>query len=47
VLAAELEPAGELPALAALARSLLAATEGWQAGELPLYPAFLAGREAR
>jgi hypothetical protein len=40
VLAAELETAGELPALAELTRSLLAATEHWQAAELPLYPAF-------
>jgi Phosphotransferase enzyme family len=36
----ELEPAGDLPAIAALVRSLLAATAGWQAPELPLYPAF-------
>jgi hypothetical protein len=36
----ELEPAGDLPAVAALVRSLLAATAGWQAPELPLYPAF-------
>ncbi len=40
VLAGELEPSGELPVLAGLMRSLLAATEGWQAAELPLYPAF-------
>jgi hypothetical protein len=39
-LAAELEPTGELPAVAALMRSLLAATTGWQAPDLPLYPAF-------
>lgn len=39
VLAGELESAGELPALAGLARSLLAGTESWQAPELPLYPA--------
>ena len=39
-LADELEPTGELPAVAALMRSLLAATESWQAPELPLYPAF-------
>jgi len=36
----ELEPAGELPAIAALVRSLLAATASWDAPELPLYPAF-------
>jgi hypothetical protein len=40
VLAGELEAAGDLPALAAFARSLLAATAGWQVEELPLYPAF-------
>jgi hypothetical protein len=39
VLAGELEAAGELPAIAAMARALLAATAGWQAEELPLYPA--------
>jgi len=39
VLAAELEVGGELPAIAAMARALLAATAGWQASELPLYPA--------
>jgi hypothetical protein len=39
VLASELEAAGELPAIAAMARALLAATAGWQAEELPLYPA--------
>lgn len=39
VLAGELESAGELPALAGLMRALLAATEHWQAAELPLYPA--------
>jgi hypothetical protein len=39
-LVGELEPAGYLPAVAALVRSLLAATAGWQAPELPLYPAF-------
>jgi hypothetical protein len=39
-LLAELEPAGELPAIAALVQSLLAATAGWHAPELPLYPAF-------
>jgi hypothetical protein len=40
VLAADLETAAEYPALAALARSLLTATTGWQAPDLPLYPAF-------
>jgi hypothetical protein len=40
-LLAELEPAGDLPAIASLVRSLLAATVGWDAPELPLYPAFL------
>lgn len=39
VLADELEAAGDLPALAGLCRSLLAATAGWHADELPLYPA--------
>jgi hypothetical protein len=39
-LGAELEPTGELPAVAELMRSLLAATTGWQASDLPLYPAF-------
>ncbi|HEY2078681.1 MAG TPA: phosphotransferase [Streptosporangiaceae bacterium] len=39
-LLAELEPGGDLPAIAALVRSLLAATAGWHAPELPLYPAF-------
>jgi Phosphotransferase enzyme family len=39
-LLAELEPGGDLPAIAALVRSLLAATAGWHAAELPLYPAF-------
>jgi hypothetical protein len=39
-LAEELEPAGELPAVAELMRALLAATERWQVPELPLYPAF-------
>jgi hypothetical protein len=36
----ELEPAGDLPAIATLVRSLLAATASWHAPELPLYPAF-------
>jgi hypothetical protein len=40
VLAAELDRAGGLPALAQLADSLLAATGAWAADELPLYPAF-------
>ena len=40
VLAAELEPSGELPALAELARSLLAATVSWNVPELPVYPVF-------
>ncbi len=39
VLAAELESAAELPVIAGLMRSLLAATESWQAADLPLYPA--------
>lgn len=39
VLAGELESAGELSALAGLMRSLLAATENWQAPDLPYYPA--------
>jgi hypothetical protein len=39
-LVAELEPAGELEALCAMARELLAATEQWQVPELPPYPAF-------
>ena len=39
-LTAELEPAGELPAVTELVRSLLAATTDWHAEELPLYPAF-------
>ncbi len=39
-LAGELDPAGDLPAVAELMRSLLAATECWQAPDLPLYPAF-------
>ena len=40
LLAGELASAGELPAVTELMRALLAATEGWQAAELPLYPAF-------
>jgi hypothetical protein len=39
-LLAVLEPARDLPAIAALVRSLLAATVAWQAPDLPLYPAF-------
>lgn len=39
VLAGELEAAGEFPAIATLARALLAATASWQATDLPLYPA--------
>ncbi len=39
-LLAELEPAGELESLCALARDLLTTTESWQVRELPLYPAF-------
>jgi len=39
-LLAELEPAGELESLCALARDLLTATESWSVPELPLYPAF-------
>ena len=39
VLAAELAATRQLPALAELVASLLAATEYWQAPELPLYPA--------
>jgi len=39
VLAGELEAAGEFPAISAMARALLAATAGWYADELPLYPA--------
>ena len=41
-LAAELEMSGDLPAVAALMQSLLAATAGWEAPDLPLYPAFRA-----
>jgi len=39
VLAGELEAGGEFPAIAAMARALLAATASWPADELPLYPA--------
>lgn len=38
----ELAAAGEFPAIASLLRSLLAATESWQAPDLPLYPALRA-----
>jgi hypothetical protein len=38
----ELTQAGELPALTELLDGLLAATRGWAAPELPLYPAFRA-----
>jgi hypothetical protein len=38
-LAADLDAAGDLPVIAGLLRSLLAATEHWQAPDLPLYPA--------
>jgi hypothetical protein len=41
-LAAELETSGDLPAVAALMQSLLAATARWEAPDLPLYPAFRA-----
>ena len=40
VLGAELDSAGELPALAELTRRLLTATEHWQVPDLPLYPAW-------
>jgi hypothetical protein len=38
--ATALERASELPAVAAAFRALLAATEHWQAADLPAYPAF-------
>jgi hypothetical protein len=41
-LAGELGTSGDLPAVAALMRSLLAATASWEAPDLPLYPAFRA-----
>jgi len=47
VLAGELDAAGDLPSLAALARSLLSATAGWHADELPFYPAFRPVRSSR
>jgi hypothetical protein len=40
MLSEELDQAGELPAIAALARQLLATTVSWRAPALPLYPAF-------
>lgn len=40
VLLAELERAGELPAISVLMRRLLTSTESWQAEDLPFYPAF-------
>jgi hypothetical protein len=40
MLADELDSAGELPALAQFANSLLTATDSWEAAALPLYPAF-------
>jgi Ser/Thr protein kinase RdoA (MazF antagonist) len=46
VLAAELAVTGELPAVLALVRDLLAATAHWQAPELGLYPALSARPEA-
>lgn len=39
-LSAELDKAGELPAIASLMSQLLTRTESWQAPALPLYPAF-------
>jgi hypothetical protein len=39
-LAGELQQAGQLPGIAELMRRLLTATDGWRAGDLPLYPAF-------
>jgi hypothetical protein len=39
-LAADLEAAAELPAVAELMRALVAATAAWHAPELPTYPAF-------
>lgn len=39
-LSAELDRAGELPAISALMSGLLAATQSWQAPGLPRYPAF-------
>jgi hypothetical protein len=40
MLGRELQAAGALPALAALMRSLLAATDHWDVPDLPVYPAF-------
>jgi hypothetical protein len=45
-LAAELDAAGDLPVIAALMRSLLAATERWHAPDLPLYPALARDNDA-
>lgn len=42
VTAAALERAGELPAAAAVFRTLLARTEDWLVPDLPRYPAFSA-----
>jgi hypothetical protein len=38
-LVAELDASGDLPVIAGLLRSLIAATDDWQAPSLPLYPA--------
>lgn len=46
-LGAELDAAGDLPAVSALMRQLLTSTETWPAGSLPLYPAFRVGLEQR
>ena len=40
VTATALERAGELPAMAAVFRALLAETEHWRVAELEVYPAF-------
>jgi hypothetical protein len=40
VTALALERAGELPAMAAVFRELLAVTAQWSVGDLPRYPAF-------
>ncbi len=40
LLSRELDQAGELPAISALTRQVLARTASWRAPELPLYPAF-------
>jgi hypothetical protein len=39
-LGGSLEREGQLPAVAELMRRLLTATESWEAGDLPVYPAF-------